>query len=144
MKMKENEDSSKMQIISDIIAFSFLCFLVKRWVMYPLRVRRKPQNRLVLRLFLYVDSTLVLLHRTDGRTLFPIFGILTEDSMNQFRVEFRSTVIIVNAVLLLFHIRQLGVAITPYMVFQFKDTVYLTLQTFQKLFFGLGRCAVSP
>ena len=42
--------------------------------------------------------------------------ILTEDRVNPFHVELRTAVVVIDTVLFLFNVCQLGVAITPYMI----------------------------
>ena len=69
---------------------------------------------------------------------------LTKYPVNKLQIEFRPAVIIENTILLLLHIGQLRVAISPDMILQTQHGIYLPFQALQELFFRCRRGAISP
>ena len=69
---------------------------------------------------------------------------LTEDGADASHIEFAGAVIEVDTVLLLLHVGQLCVAVSPYVVCYLHERIHLTFQTGVELLQRVRRLTIAP
>ena len=82
--------------------------------------------------------------RLSGALSGGMFRAFAENGLDPVHVELGRTVVAIDAVLFLFHVRELGVAIAPHLSGEREQRVYLAFEPRVELFERTGRLSVTP
>ena len=82
--------------------------------------------------------------RLSGALSGGMFRAFAENGLDPVHVELGRAVVAIDAVLFLFHVRELGVAIAPHLSGEREQRVYLAFEPRVELFERTGRLSVTP